>query len=976
MKIKSKLFLLVLFPAFVVFGLITNYSYLGNRSAASAQIKEGLSEKAQNYASRVDSLLNQASSLAITTAHFLTVNESMSEAALYEVLRHNIGDNQLIYGAAIAFEPGVFEGRKLFSPYVFREGRLVKSIDIGIESYDYTQTQWDWYNLPKKRANSVWTEPYFDAGAGNINMVTFSVPFYRNARVAGVATVDIDLSQLLTTAGVPPQEAAGLVIISNTGRIVHHANPANITKLSTEVDTGLGSLTLAELVGQKGSKFLDARTAQGQALWVGTSPLTTPGWSLALKLAPEVALRKTDEVATRTAFFTFAVLILGTLTAWWLIGRIVLRPLSQLAKAADEVTQGNLSVTLAQGGKDEIGLLSNNFQAMTRRLSEREQSLMGVNQELESRVAQAKVLELELREGRAAAQKALRDLQNQKFALDQHAIVSVIEADGIVSHVNDRFIDITGYSREEVVGKPFTVIHNFRQNKDHLTEFFATVKSGKVWQREVCELAKDGSTYWVDVTIVPFLDETGEPQQYIAIRNDITARKASEAQNQKLAFFDVLTQLPNRRMLLDRLQHALDSCDRTGRNGGLLFIDLDNFKIINDTLGHDVGDSLLKQVAQRLLGCVRRTETVARLGGDEFVVMLEDLSTDPMEAAKHIELVGNKILQTLNQPYVLGGREYQNTPSIGIALFADQGASVDELMKRADIAMYQAKKTGRNTIRFFDPVMQAAVESRSEMDLALRRACDLGQLRLFYQVQVNEHGTIGGAEVLLRWQLPDQSMVSPAQFIPLAEETGLIVPIGLWVLKTACEQLKRWQSMPDRQHLQLAVNVSARQFRQPDFCARVCEVLDQTGVNPHRLKLELTESLVPDNVTETIAVMQVLKDRGVQFSMDDFGTGHSSLSSLKKLPLDQLKIDQSFVRDIASDPDDAAIVQTIIAMANSLGMQVIAEGVETLQQREFLIERGCLNFQGYLFGKPVPLADFERQLEAGPILGPATSPPG
>jgi diguanylate cyclase (GGDEF)-like protein len=394
----------------------------------------------------------------------------------------------------------------------------------------------------------------------------------------------------------------------------------------------------------------------------------------------------------------------------------------------------------------------------------------------------------------------------------------------------------------------------------------------------------------------------------------------------------------------------------------VLFLDLDNFKTLNDTKGHDIGDLLLTEVARRLNSCVRNGDTVARLGGDEFVVVLETLSSVPDEAATQADLVAEKIRYALSQPYQLANHAHRTTPSIGVVMFRGHQQSLEEVLKFADTAMYQAKTAGRNAIRFYDPVMQASIEARAELEEELRQAVELDQLRLYYQVQMDSRNRPLGAEVLLRWMHPERGLISPAQFIPMAEETGHIVPIGLWVLQTACAQLKLWQNDPLTRDLTLAVNVSAKQFRSMDFVTQVQRSLVQSGAKPSLLKLELTESLVLENVEDTIAKMRELKLLGVSFSMDDFGTGYSSLQYLKRLPLDQIKIDQSFVRDIVSDPNDAAIVQTIIAMSEVLGLGVIAEGVETEAQREFLDLRGCHAFQGYLFGRPAPLAEFETIL--------------
>jgi diguanylate cyclase (GGDEF)-like protein len=472
------------------------------------------------------------------------------------------------------------------------------------------------------------------------------------------------------------------------------------------------------------------------------------------------------------------------------------------------------------------------------------------------------------------------------------------------------------------------------------------------------ELHHGGTQNWFELSVSRRAGGDNASPRFIVISRDITAGKSAAQEIEQLAFFDPLTRLPNRRLLMDRLQHALASSARSGRLGALMFMDLDHFKTINDTLGHDVGDLLLQQVAQRLHACVRETDTVARLGGDEFVVIFEDLDMPAANAAAQIEHIGEKVLAALNRPYEMDQHTLVSTPSIGVTLFNGHEQGLDDLLKQADIAMYQAKTSGRNAIRFYDPVMQAAIAARSSLERDLRTALELEQFMLYYQAQVSEHGHIVGAEVLIRWNHPVRGMVPPMEFIPMAEEAGLILPIGLWVLKTACAQLRAWQTHPRLQEMALAVNVSARQFRAGDFVQQVANVLQQTGANPHRLKLELTESLVLDDVHDTVSKMNQLKTLGVRFSMDDFGTGQSSLSYLTQLPLDQLKIDQSYVRNIGVKSTDAIIIQTIIGLASKLGMEVIAEGVETNAQRAFLLAHGCSIYQGYLLGRPAPLDQF------------------
>ncbi len=430
-----------------------------------------------------------------------------------------------------------------------------------------------------------------------------------------------------------------------------------------------------------------------------------------------------------------------------------------------------------------------------------------------------------------------------------------------------------------------------------------------------------------------------------------------------LAGQDMLTLLPNRRELMERLKMALSLTARTGKCGALLLIDLDHFKTINDTRGHIVGDVLLKEVAQRLIASMREGDTVARFGGDEFMVMLENLDSDLANAARQAEFVSEKILEKIRQPYILVATELgHSSASIGVALFSPGQHSTEELIKQADVAMYQAKDAGRNTMRFYDAEMQARLVDRAAMEEDLRQAMTLGQLTLHYQPQVDSAGRVVGAEVLVRWLHPQRGLVAPAQFIPLAEEVGLIAAIGSWVLEATCLQLARWAMQPTLSGLTLSVNVSSHQFRQSEFVDRVTQILSHTGADPRCLRLELTESIMVRDVDHVVAKMRALRDQGVGFSLDDFGTGYSSLAYLKRLPIDQLKIDQGFVRDILSDHNDAAIAKMVIALADSMGLSVIAEGVETQEQRDCLAALGCHEYQGYLFGRPVPVKDFEASL--------------
>jgi diguanylate cyclase (GGDEF)-like protein/PAS domain S-box-containing protein len=545
--------------------------------------------------------------------------------------------------------------------------------------------------------------------------------------------------------------------------------------------------------------------------------------------------------------------------------------------------------------------------------------------------------------------------------------ILVTDANGTIIRVNRAFQEITGYRAEEVVGRNPRMLQSGRHDVAFYRAMWSDLLSTGNWAGEIWDRRKNGEIYPKLMTITAVYDDKHHVTHYVAVFRDISNRKKSEQEIHHLAFYDSLTQLPNRRLLMDRLQQAMAVSARNGWHGALLFLDLDNFKTINDTQGHAVGDQLLIEAARRLQACLREGDSVARLGGDEFVVVLEDLSGDAEEAANQAEDVAQKVQAVLNEPYMLQEQECMSPVSIGISLFRGHHENADDVLTQADVAMYQAKVSGRNSIRFFDPQMQRALEIRADLEADLRHALERGQFQLHYQLQVDNLRRPLGAEVLLRWNHPKRGFVSPKEFIPLAEETGLIVPIGLFVLEQACKQLQGWQNDSITRGMVLSVNVSAKQLRQPDFVFQVQRVLQESGAKPSLLKLELTESTVLDNVEYTINKMRELRLLGLSFSLDDFGTGYSSLQYLKQLPLDQIKIDQSFVRDIVSDINDAAIVQTIIAMTTALGLGVIAEGVETIEQYQFLDQHGCHSFQGYLFGKPLPIEQFEELLRLGTV---------
>ena len=559
--------------------------------------------------------------------------------------------------------------------------------------------------------------------------------------------------------------------------------------------------------------------------------------------------------------------------------------------------------------------------------------------------------------------KAEADLRIAATAFESQESMVITDADGVILRVNQAFTETTGYTAEEAVGQTPRLLRSDRHDKAFYAAMWESLYRNGHWQGEIWDKRKNGELYpkWLTITAVKGSD--GIVTHYVGAHIDITERLEAQERIQSLAFYDPLTGLPNRQLLLDRLQHALASSAHSRREGAILFIDLDYFKTVNDTLGHAMGDLLLHQVAQRLTACLREGDTVARLGGDEFVVVLEDLSKQDLGAVAQTEATSDKILAVLREPYWLDTQEYHGTASIGMTLFGNHEQGTEELLKQADIAMYQAKKAGRNTSRFFDPQMQQVIDTRATLESELREAILQQQFQLYYQIQVDDWRRPIGAEALIRWLHPERGLLLPLQFIPLTEETGLILPIGLWVLETACAQLKAWKRDESTQELVLSVNISARQFRQADFVAQIESLVQRHGINPDRLKLELTESMLLDNIEDTIITMKAIRKMGIRFSLDDFGTGYSSLQYLKQLPLSQLKIDQFFVRDLVTDFGDREIVSTIIAMAHSLNLDTIAEGVVTEEQHQILKSSGCAYYQGYLFGQPMSIEQFEALLK-------------
>jgi diguanylate cyclase (GGDEF)-like protein/PAS domain S-box-containing protein len=546
------------------------------------------------------------------------------------------------------------------------------------------------------------------------------------------------------------------------------------------------------------------------------------------------------------------------------------------------------------------------------------------------------------------------------IAFESQQGMIITDRDNRILQVNHAFTAITGYSAAEVLGQHTRILSSGRQSAAFYRAMWRTIEETSAWQGEVWNRRKNGDVFPEWLTISAVRDAQGQVCNYVASLTDNSERKAAEDQIKHLAFFDPLTELPNRRLLLDRLQHAQAASVRSGQFAALMFLDLDNFKNINDLYGHQTGDKLLCLVAERLNGCVRSCDTVARLGGDEFVVLLESLKPTPADAAAQAEQIGKKVLQVLGEPYCIDQRELCSSASVGLLLFNDDRCGIHELMKRVDLSMYEAKHAGKNALRFFDPAMQEAVSARLQLEEEIRQGLQAGEFVMYLQPQMHQQHGLMGAEALARWQHPQRGLLTPAAFIDVVERAGLIDQLDFQMLQQACRQLALWAADARTAKLCLAVNLSAHLLYQDDFVERLLHLLDATGANPACLKLELTETLLLDDLPGAAVRMKLLKARGIRFSIDDFGTGYSSMLYLLRLPLDQLKIDQSFVRALPGDDSSLAIIHAICSLAATLKLEVIAEGVETVAQHELLLATGCRRFQGYLFARPMPLAEFTR----------------
>jgi diguanylate cyclase (GGDEF)-like protein/PAS domain S-box-containing protein len=735
------------------------------------------------------------------------------------------------------------------------------------------------------------------------------------------------------------------MVIGGNGRVIVASDPARLGRLARELP-GFDPAWLAQddqadhfVVGEE--HLTVAMHTRGEA---GSAPIYTT--VITVSTADLAAMQR--NVAFAGQFGALFFILVTSVGIVLLAQRLIVRRIDASLEILKGVESGDLAARIPVRSEDELGQLQLGINAMIARLAEL----------------------LEAQQKSASAVRAQKDFL---ASVIENVPVRVFWKDRELRFLgcNSLFARDAGFARpEELIGKTDFDMAWQAEAETYRADDLAVLRSGvpKLAYEEP-QSTPDGRTIWLSTSKVPLRGPGGEIVGVLGIYTDITARKEAEARIYRLAYYDTLTGLPNRALLLERLRALL--AENPGDYGALLFIDLDDFKTLNDTVGHAMGDLLLQQVGQRLQACVaaraggHAEDLVARVGGDEFLVLLTGLGGDRLAAQRAVEALGAEILAALNRSYPLRDLAFVSTPSVGATLFIDHEATVDELLQQADLAMYKAKEAGRNTLCFFNEAMARAVLRRATLEKELRTGIARDEFVLFYQLQVAGAGRPIGAEALVRWQHPEQGLVSPGEFIPLAEDTGLILALGRWVLERACQQLAEWAGDPRLGQLSVAVNVSAQQFRQADFVAQVGEILERTGANPARLKLELTESMLVANVEDVIAKMQALKARGIGFSLDDFGTGYSSLAYLRRLPLDQLKIDQSFVRDVLDDPNDAALARTIVTLAQSLGLGVIAEGVETAAQLDFLAMAGCHAYQGYYFSKPVPATDFECLVRGG-----------
>ena len=792
-----------------------------------------------------------------------------------------------------------------------------------------------WFRAARETGRLVSGELLMGRVSGRPGMV-FGYPLGSDERapgegMRGVLFASLKLEwfrQLVTSLHLPAEWEAWLVSTDATllARFPDSGGAAGEQRVDAALLSRVEHLaaqagSLQEFAGPDGRQ----RVYAGMPLQLGDARLL-----LVIGAPQERSLSRIDQQFWLRVALLMGIALLSALASRYVVYRLVESWAARMKEAITRIASGRLDTRVAQrSGVAELG--------------EVEQGINRMAEDLEKREA---------------------ELRRLSMAVEQSPEAIVItDTRGDIVYVNEAFSRSTGYSRDEVVGRNPRLLNRGGTSPDTYRELWSTLLRGEVWRGEFNNARKDGSTFVELATIAPIRGSDGTVTHYVAVKEDITQRKQSELLLHRLAYYDPLTGLPNRALLWDRLAQAIRATERSGHHVALMLLDVDGFKLLNDTQGHEAGDRLLKELAQRMSTHLRESDTVARQGDDDFAVIVTELSRDAGEALSQAEHIARKLHGHLLVPCMLSGdgaAAYYPSLCVGVTLCQGSATTPETLLKEAEVALHRAKAEGRNRISFFSPQMQALVNARAQLEFGLREGLERRDFSLHYQAQVDAQGRTVAAEALLRWRDAGGRPISPAEFIPVAEESGLIVPIGRWVLETALQQLAAWQRQPATRGLRLAVNVSTRQFHQADFVDMVREALRRSGAQAEGLELELTESVVVGDVAEAVQRMNQLRELGIRFSLDDFGTGYSSLSYLRQLPFVQLKIDRSFVMHIGDDAGSADIVRAILAMSRSLGLEVVAEGVETEAQRDFLREHGCQLFQGYLIGRPMGIEDWEQ----------------
>lgn len=761
--------------------------------------------------------------------------------------------------------------------------------------------------------------------------IVFGYPMWRDQGAWGgalFASVSMDLFKPVV-GSIPDEEGWRIQILTRDGRVLLSDPPVE-SGLEQVAETSAAPLADVLAMLENGAAVRELRDSQGKVRLYGVAPMAIASDQLIITVMAPLHLTATrlQTVLAWQVAGLFLLLVLSAAFARWQVYGLIENWTVRLGQVLHQIGQGRLDASMRPTSS-------------IRELAQVEAGLLSMTEDL--------------RQSRFENQRLL-------LAIEQSPVSVVItDPDGSIEYVNQRFVSISGYEKSEVLGKNPRILNHGLTPKAVYERLWSALARGQAWSGEFLNTRKDGSTYTELATIAPVHDEQGKVVHYVAVKEDITQLRAAQSRLDHLVNYDALTDLPNRRLLRDRIQQATLAAERSRQWGMVLLLDLDRFKLLNDTYGHDVGDRLLQATAERLSHLVREEDTVARHGDDEFAVLVEGLGLDETVASEKAQRIAQKVQEQLSQPWDMPPNltDYRTALTIGITLFQGARTGVEDLMQQAETALIRGKEMGGATTVFHNPDVQTALRQRSDLEQAMRRAIQEEAFSVYYQPQVDKNGRTVGAEALVRWRKPDGSIESPANFIPLAESTGLIVPLGEWVLKTGLRQLRHWSHAPQTQGLELSINISAAQFKRPDFVNIIQEGLSQEQVLPQRLILELTESIVLDDVDFVIERMEALRQIGVRFSLDDFGTGYSSLAYLKRLPLQQVKIDQSFVGDMLVNTGSQAIVKAVLAMAHAMDLDVVAEGVETAAQRDFLIHNGCTLLQGYLFGRPVPIEDFQ-----------------